>query len=115
MTFGGKYWPINAQDANFGPLTCLGAFFAFSTGGNITGAPAWVIGTAFLKNVYTVLRSQPTAVGFAELSSSPGLSPGEFHGAGGFFYWEMSPSRRSDGRRREWKQHWSRRQCRHWW
>jgi len=106
MAFGGKYWPINAQDANIGPLTndsdnCLGAFFAYSAGG--AGGPTWVLGTTFLKNVYTVLRSQPTAIGFAELNNSPGLSSGEFHSPAGFFYWEVFPSRRSDGRK--WKQH----------
>ena len=107
MTFGGKYWSINAQDANSGPLTtgsdtCVGAFFAYDAGGNSTGGPTWVIGTAFLKNVYTVLRSQPTAIGFAELSNNPGLSPGEFRSTADFFCWETSP-RRSDWRRREWK------------
>jgi len=109
IAFGGKYWPIDPQDANFGPLNgsniCLGAFFVYNTG-NSTGGPTWVVGTAFLKNVYTVLRSQPTAIGFAELSSGPGSSPGEFRSPAGFVYWEVCPSRRSDGRRGEWKQHW---------
>jgi len=93
MAFGGKYWPINTQDANFGPLnassTCLGAFFAFGPSRNSTGGPTWVIGTAFLKNVYTVLRSQPTAIGFAQLSSNPGLSPGEFRSPADFVYLEV--------------------------
>ena len=121
MSFGGKYWPINTQDANLGPLTtgsdtCLGAFYAYG-GGDNTGGATWIIGTTFLKNVYTVLRSQPTAIGFAELSNNLGLSSGESRSPTDLFYWETSPSRRSDWRRREWKQHWrwSSRQCRHWW
>ena len=87
MAFGGRYWPINAQDANFGALngssTCLGAFFTYAAG---RSGPTWVIGTAFLKNVYTVLRSQPTAIGFAELSNNPGLSPGESRSPADLFY-----------------------------
>ena len=109
MSFGGKYWPINAQDMNLGPISngsdvCFGGIFVYGAGRDNSGGPTWVVGVAFLKNVYSVFRSQPTSIGFAELSASPGSSPGEFHGPAGFFYWEMYPSS-TDGRGREWKQH----------
>ncbi|PBK95314.1 acid protease [Armillaria gallica] len=83
MSFGGKSWPINAQDMNLGPATagsnmCLGGIFDLTAGSNIpegTGNPGWVVGATFLKNVYSVFRnSNPPAVGFAQLSSAAGGS-----------------------------------------
>jgi cathepsin D len=56
---------------------CLGAFFILDlTSGTqpITGSqsevPTWVVGSAFLKNVYTVFQSNPAAVGFANLKAN---------------------------------------------
>jgi hypothetical protein len=47
---------------------CLGAFFKFDAKpGQESSSPTWVIGSAFLKNVYTVFQSEPPAVGFATL------------------------------------------------
>ncbi|GAA5881461.1 hypothetical protein JCM3774_005090 [Rhodotorula dairenensis] len=77
LTFGGVTYNMSTADFNLGPFgidartnvsTCLGAFFdlAFSGGSRIS----WVIGAAFLKNVYTVYRADPPAVGFATLSNS---------------------------------------------
>lgn len=55
---------------------CLGAFFVIdiSSGsqpvpGSSSQVPAWIVGSAFLKNVYTVFQSNPNAVGFAKLKS----------------------------------------------
>ncbi len=35
-----------------------------------TSAPLWSIGDTFLKNVYSVFRTSPAAVGFTQLSST---------------------------------------------
>ncbi len=59
MSFGGKSWPINAQDMNLGPATtgsnmCLGGIFDLTAGSNIpegTGNPGWVVGATFLVSV----------------------------------------------------------------
>ncbi|KAJ3558981.1 hypothetical protein NM688_g613 [Phlebia brevispora] len=48
--------------------TCVGTFFAVDSSG--TSAPAFIFGDTFLKNVYSVYRSSPAAVGFATLSST---------------------------------------------
>jgi cathepsin D len=82
MTFGGKSWPINPDDMNLGPVDnqgqfCLGGIFDLSLGSNIesgSGNPAWVVGDTFLKNVYTVFRSNPPSIGFAQLSEAAGGS-----------------------------------------
>lgn len=46
---------------------CLGAFFVFQSSSNID----WIIGAAFLKNVYSSFRFSPNAaVGFAPITRS---------------------------------------------
>jgi len=80
LTFGGKSYTMQANDLIGGTVSnslCLGAFFIvdISSGSQpIPGAssqvPAWIVGSAFLKNVYTVFQSNPTAVGFASLKSN---------------------------------------------
>ncbi|KAF5343829.1 hypothetical protein D9757_013918 [Collybiopsis confluens] len=70
MAFGGKSWAISNDDFQAQVLSktsCLGAFFSLSTGSN---APAWIVGDTFLKNVYSVYRFNPPAVGFAQLSAT---------------------------------------------
>jgi len=74
MAFGGKAWSIKAEDMNLGPVssgstTCVGAIINVGapTGG---GAPDWVVGGTFLKNVYSVFRYKPPTIGFAELSDA---------------------------------------------
>jgi len=83
MSFGGKSWPINPVDFNAGEISngrnplCLGAIFDLSLGTNNAvpaDVPTWIIGDTFLKNVYTVFRSSPPSVGFAELSLAAGGS-----------------------------------------
>ncbi|KAF8902934.1 aspartic peptidase domain-containing protein [Gymnopilus junonius] len=82
LSFGGKAWPINAQDMNAGQDTpgsslCIGSIFDLSMGTSIpagSGNPNWVVGDTFLKNVYSVFRSSPPSVGFAQLSTLAGGS-----------------------------------------
>ncbi|KAI0743974.1 aspartic peptidase domain-containing protein [Daedaleopsis nitida] len=82
MAFGGKSWPISDADMNLGQISqdmCLGGIFDLTLGSDISGGggnPVWVVGDTFLKNVYSVFRSDPPSVGFAQLSESTGGSPG---------------------------------------
>ncbi|KAG2039952.1 aspartic peptidase domain-containing protein [Suillus americanus] len=69
LSFGGTTWSISPADFAFTQTSsteCIGAFFEASTG---TGSPTWIIGDAFLKNVYSVFRYDPASIGFASLSS----------------------------------------------
>ncbi|OBZ66793.1 Aspartic protease [Grifola frondosa] len=70
LTFGNSTtsWPISPKDFLFSQSgsSCIGAFFEANTSGT---TPPWIIGDTFLKNVYSVFRASPPAVGFAELSS----------------------------------------------
>ncbi|OAX43168.1 acid protease [Rhizopogon vinicolor AM-OR11-026] len=70
LSFGESTWSISPADFAFSRITststeCLGAFFELTTDTD----PAWIIGDAFLKNVYSVFRYNPASVGFANLSS----------------------------------------------
>jgi len=84
MSFGGKAWPINPRDMIFGRLSstsplCLGSVFDVTGGTNIeagSGAPNWIVGATFLKNVYSVFRASPASIGFGELSNAAGGSSG---------------------------------------
>ncbi|KAG2358827.1 acid protease [Suillus spraguei] len=69
LSFGGTNWSISAADFAFTQTSsteCIGAFFEADTG---SGSPSWIIGDAFLKNVYSVFRYDPASIGFASLSS----------------------------------------------
>jgi len=81
MAFGGQLWPINPSDMNLGQGTtstmCVGGIFDLTMGSDIdpnSGNPSWVVGDTFLKNVYSVYRSSPPSVGFAQLSAVAGSS-----------------------------------------
>ncbi|KAF8881807.1 aspartic peptidase domain-containing protein [Infundibulicybe gibba] len=87
LSFGGELWPINPADMNRGRLSassplCVGAIFDLNVGSGIVGERepedgGWIVGTTFLKNVYSVFRMSPPSIGFAQLSaaaSSPGPS-----------------------------------------
>jgi len=84
MAFGGSMWPIDPIDMNLGAVSatstqCVGAFFDVAAGTTIgtgNGNPSWIVGDTFLKNVYSVYRSNPASVGFAKLSSAAGGSSG---------------------------------------
>ncbi|KAI0250122.1 aspartic peptidase domain-containing protein [Lactifluus subvellereus] len=80
ISFGGPSWPINVTDLNLGTVgdgQCLGGIFDVTGAWTINlraGHPDWIIGDTFLKNVYTVFRAKPPAVGFAQLSAAAGGS-----------------------------------------
>jgi cathepsin D len=80
ISFGGPAWPISINDLNIGTVSsgqCLGAIFDITAGSTVkptTGTPQWIVGDTFLKNVYSVFRSNPPAVGFAQLSAVAGSS-----------------------------------------
>jgi len=82
FSFGGKSWPMNPKDFNLGQIQrsnglCTGAIFDVGQGAQTSaGTPDWIVGDAFLKSVYTVFRTNPNSVGFAELSSAAGGSAG---------------------------------------
>lgn len=90
FSFGGKSWPISPDDMNVGRVSsgsdiCAGGIFDLTAGSSIPtggGNPDWVVGDAFLKNVYSVFRYQPAGVGFAELSNAAGGSSGTPSGNG---------------------------------
>lgn len=65
--FAGKDWPIEPVDLIWGEGTqCLGSVVA-SAGLKADGH--WLVGGAFLKNVYTAHRYDPPGVGFAPLKA----------------------------------------------
>ncbi|KAH9857278.1 acid protease [Lenzites betulinus] len=73
MKFGSSSiaWPISNADFLLQQISssqCVGAFFSLDTTG--TSAPPWIVGDTFLKNVYSVFRASPAAVGFAALSET---------------------------------------------
>ncbi|KAF9226025.1 Asp-domain-containing protein [Gyrodon lividus] len=66
FTFGGTSFPISADSLTHGfadkeSITCYGAIIV----GNL---PFWVVGTAFLRNVYTAFDVANARVGFATLA-----------------------------------------------
>jgi len=78
LNFGGRTWPMAPADfalATNVPNTCVGAIFETTLGDQDNPQiPQWYIGASFLKNVYSVFRYDPPAVGFAELSAAALLS-----------------------------------------
>ncbi|KAL4078971.1 aspartic peptidase domain-containing protein, partial [Scleroderma yunnanense] len=72
ISFGGPSWSVSPADFQLTQISssqCIGAFFVLSTGTSGNG-PSWVVGDTFLKNVYSVFRYNPAAVGFAQLSET---------------------------------------------
>lgn len=66
FSFGGSTWAMAPADFSYttiGSQQCIGTFFESSQSN-----PSWILGDSFLKNVYTVFRYDPPAVGFAALS-----------------------------------------------
>ncbi|KAL7412344.1 aspartic peptidase domain-containing protein [Mrakia frigida] len=78
FVFGGTPYALTSADMSrglyeTGSSFCVGAISASDLGSN---APmSWIIGAAFLKNVYSVFRATPPSIGFALLSESAGGSP----------------------------------------
>lgn len=70
VNFGGQDWEISSDDFQIqqvGSNTCVAALMPISLG---DGAPSWILGDTFLKNVYSVFNYNPAQVGFATLSST---------------------------------------------
>ncbi|CCA76595.1 related to aspartic protease [Serendipita indica DSM 11827] len=73
LMFGGRTYTMQASDLIGSKLSggqqCIGTFFVLTPRNDLPSSdmPAWRIGSAFLKNVYTVLQSEPAAIGFATL------------------------------------------------
>lgn len=71
LRFGGVWYSVSNEDFNLGAIErsgtwCMGAVFEFGASQN---SPVnWIIGAAFLKNVYSAFRFEPAAVGFAQLA-----------------------------------------------
>jgi cathepsin D len=91
LNFGGTTWPISSADMNLGSISissaggstgastqmCVGGIFDIGNSvGSGQGAPAWIVGDTFLKNVYSVYQANPPAVGFAQLASGLSSSGG---------------------------------------
>ncbi|KAF7335153.1 Lysosomal aspartic protease [Mycena sanguinolenta] len=70
VSFGGKMWPINPVDMNSGPA--FDKSQCFGTISPLDDTAYWTFGIPFMKNVYTVLCTNPPSVGFAELSTMAG-------------------------------------------
>jgi len=84
ISFGGTSWEISPLDMNLGTISvastsqmCAGGIFDLGTTvGAGVGVPSWIVGDTFLKNVYSVFRANPAAVGFAQLASGLSSSSG---------------------------------------
>ncbi|KAJ7792685.1 aspartic peptidase domain-containing protein [Mycena leptocephala] len=80
VSFGGKTWTLNSEDLNLGPIAsgdrqCYGALTAWgliSLSEYAVPDADWVFGLPFLRNVYSVFRETPPAMGFAALSVAAG-------------------------------------------
>jgi hypothetical protein len=71
MQYGGLSYEISSADMNLGRFStqsdmCTGAFFQMDMSSQ--SPISWIVGASFLKNVYSVYRYEPTAIGFAALS-----------------------------------------------
>ncbi|EJU04217.1 acid protease [Dacryopinax primogenitus] len=70
VNFGGQDWQVSSDDFLIGQVsasTCVAGLTAVNLG---QGAPSWIMGDTFLKNVYSVFQYSPAQVGFAQLSSA---------------------------------------------
>lgn len=72
VQFGTISYPIDPLDTNLGKMNsgdrCLTSFFTINKSSSGRNIPEWIFGVAFLKNVYSVFRASPPAIGFAQLS-----------------------------------------------
>ena len=69
FNWGGNDWTISADNINLGTTKagsdqCVGALAAQDLG---LGDGVWLLGDAFMKNVYTAFSFDRSAVGFARL------------------------------------------------
>jgi hypothetical protein len=71
MQYGGLSYQISTADMNLGRFStasnmCTGAFFQMDMSSQ--SPISWIVGASFLKNVYSIYRYEPSAIGFAALS-----------------------------------------------
>lgn len=83
LTFGGQQYAINSADMNAGALdssgrNCLGGILGSDLG---SGAPGFIVGDVFLKNVFSVYQYSPAAVGFASLKGDAAQTASTTSGA----------------------------------
>ncbi|PWN37492.1 Asp-domain-containing protein [Meira miltonrushii] len=83
LTFGGQQYSINPADMNAGALdssgqNCLGGILGSDLG---SGAPNFIVGDVFLKNVFSVYQYSPAAVGFAALKGQAAQTASTTSGA----------------------------------
>lgn len=83
LTFGGQQYSINSADMSAGILdsrgqNCLGGILGSNLGG---GAPSFIVGDVFLKNVFSVYQYSPAAVGFASLKGQAAQTASTTSGA----------------------------------
>lgn len=71
FSFGGKTWPMDARDMTFLPLDdnnlkgdCISAISA----GNVGQKGEWLVGAAFLKNVYFATNTKSNTIALGELA-----------------------------------------------
>ncbi|PWN25915.1 acid protease [Jaminaea rosea] len=71
FTFGGKQWPIDARDMTFLPVDdnnpkgdCISSISA----GSVGAKGEWLVGAAFLKNVYFATNSKSNTIALGKLS-----------------------------------------------
>ncbi|KAF9512878.1 hypothetical protein BS47DRAFT_1344818 [Hydnum rufescens UP504] len=71
LTFGTETYPINPVDfsrpVDTTGKTCVGAISPEDSAGQTV---EWVVGDTFMKNYYTIFRSNPASVGFSQLKNS---------------------------------------------
>ncbi|KAI5454915.1 hypothetical protein NCC49_002191 [Naganishia albida] len=73
LQFGSVSYAVSNGDFNLGQFTsnaqyCTGAIYAQNLGSQ--SPIQWIVGATFLKNVYSVFRYNPTAIGFAALAGN---------------------------------------------
>lgn len=73
LQYGGLSYAISSADLSLGSFTddssmCTGAFFEMDISSQ--SPIQWIVGASFLKNVYSVYRYNPPAIGFAQLAGS---------------------------------------------
>lgn len=66
FSFGGKEWPMSSDNLNLGAVSAGSSQCVGSIVGLDVGVSAWIIGDAFLKDVYTTFDFEENRVGFAE-------------------------------------------------
>lgn len=66
FSFGGKQWEMSADNINLGSTYAGSSQCVGSIVGMDIGMSAWIVGDAFLKDVYTTFDFEENRVGFAE-------------------------------------------------